>query len=187
MAMRPSFDALTQFAQANLDKRRFLHTLGVAHVALVLAELNGVNREKAATAALLHDCAKQMNREALHHLLASNGDRVEALEFDFPSVLHAPAGAMIARSKFGITDVEVLETIAHHPTGKGNSSPLLMVLMAADYTEPGRCHDGVEAIRVLVRKNLREGLRLILTKKIEHVQSRGNKIHPRAADMLADL
>lgn len=185
--MRPSFDALTQFAQANLDKRRFLHTLGVAHVALMLAELNGVNSEKAATAALLHDCAKQMKKEAMHELLASNSDMVEATDYDFPSVLHAPAGAIIARSQFGITDLEVLEAISHHPTGKGNPSPLLMVLMAADYTEPGRCHNDVEESRVLVRKDLRAGLRLILTKKIEHVQSRGSKIHPRAADMLADL
>ena len=187
MAMRPTFDALTQFAQANLDKRRFLHTLGVAHVALVLAELNGVNSEKAATAALLHDCAKQMKKEAMIELLASNSDMVEPRDFDFPSVLHAPAGAILARSQFGITDGEVLEAIRHHPTGKDNPSPLLMVLMAADYTEPGRCHDDVEMSRALVRTDLRAGLKLILTSKIKHVQSRGSKIHPRAEDMLADL
>ena len=187
MAMRPSFDALTQFVQANLDKRRFLHTLGVAHCALVLADLNGVNSEKAATAALLHDCAKQLNSEAMYDLLASNGDMVEPLDYDFSSVLHAPAGAIIARSQFGITDVEVLEAIRHHPTGRGNPSPLLMVLMAADYTEPGRCHVDVEESRVLVRKDLRAGLRLILTQKIVYLQSRGKKIHPRAADMLAHL
>ena len=146
-----------------------------------------VSPEKAAIAALLHDCAKPMDAPSLIHLLSANNEWVEPDDLEFPQVLHAPAGAVLASREMGVQDQEILEAIACHPTGKECPSPLLQVLMAADFTEPTRHYPEVDEARHLVRQNLREGLRWILNRKISHVRSGGKRVHPRALAMLASL
>ena len=48
-----------------LSYHRMQHTLGVEMVAMQLAKLHGVAEDKACTAALLHDYAKQLSGEEL--------------------------------------------------------------------------------------------------------------------------
>ena len=184
---RTQFYLMTRFAQGLLDNRRFLHTLGVVQASVLLADLNGVSLEKAAVAAMLHDCAKPLDSPSLAGLLSGNSEWVEPDDFEFPQVLHAPAGAVLALNQMGVQDQEVLEAIAFHPTGKERPSMLLQVLMAADFTEPTRQYPGVDEARRLVRQDLREGLRWVLNRKIGHVRSGGKKVHPRTLAMLADL
>ena len=55
-----SFDEIQVSVSQWLTKKRFKHTLGVVESATHLAELYGVDVEKARLAALLHDCAKEL-------------------------------------------------------------------------------------------------------------------------------
>jgi predicted HD superfamily hydrolase involved in NAD metabolism len=187
MSTRLDLDGITRFMARTLDSNRYLHTLGVLQTAVVLAALHGVDAEKAATAALLHDCAKPLDEHQLRQVLASDSQYVEPDDLEFPWVLHAPAAAVVARQKLGVEDCEVLEAVAFHPTGLANPSAVLQVLMAADYTEPTRRFPGVDELRRLVRADLAQGVRVILAQKLEHVRATGRPVHARTAAALQSI
>ena len=60
------------YIKANLKETRFIHTLGVVSVAKKLAEINGVDEEKAEIAALCHDIAKNIPAEELEKIIEKN-------------------------------------------------------------------------------------------------------------------
>ncbi|MEG1408139.1 MAG: HDIG domain-containing protein, partial [Ruthenibacterium sp.] len=54
-----SLDEARKLAKKNLSEKRFIHTMNVKNLAVQLAQNNGVDADKAALAALLHDIAKE--------------------------------------------------------------------------------------------------------------------------------
>lgn len=179
-------DTVIDKLAARLDAHRLHHSLGTFQAAMMLAKANGVDAMRVAPAALLHDCAKGLQQEQLKQL-ASRDPKADPSDFRFPPLLHASAGAVLAHEEFGIEDEEILDAIRVHPTGRGNPSDLLCVLMAADYTEPTRYFPGLEEAREEIRRDLREGLLKVLRLKAEYVISRGKEIHPRIYDMIHSL
>src|SRR5690606_3474821 len=158
---------------------RVLHILGVLQSSLALAELYNVDAEKAARAALLHDCAKHYDREQTMELYKSGKIKLAEEDLDYPALWHGPVGAWLAKTRFGITDADVLDAVEHHTLGHADPSPLLQVIMCADYTEPTRTQPGVQELRVAVRNNLRTGLLAVLDAKIEEIIAKGQKPHSR--------
>jgi len=64
-----------------------------------------------------------------------------------PLVLHAPAGAVIAKQHYGVSDPAILRAIAWHTTGAPGMGHLAMIIFLADYCEPGRHFRGVGRVR----------------------------------------
>ena len=181
------FCRATEILSSRLEKKRFMHTLGVVQTAIQLAARHGGDSWRVSIAALLHDCAK--TDDAVSPLQKWN-ERfgVHAYENSpMPQLLHAPAGAWQAYEEFGVDDEEILDAIAWHPTGHPNPSLTLTILMAADYCEPSRDFPGVEEIRELVRKDIYAGVREILLRKIRFVEERGRKLHPATRETLLSL
>ena len=56
--------------KGRLSEKRYQHTLNVKKMAVKLARRYGVNEEKAALAALLHDAAKEIPKEEMKALMA---------------------------------------------------------------------------------------------------------------------
>ncbi len=174
-----SFAEITTEVQGTQKPDRLLHIFGVLQSSLALAELYGVDTEKAALAALLHDCAKHYGREqtmALHKLGQIN---LTEEDLKYPALWHGSVAAWLAKSRFGITDAEVLDAVEHHTVGHSDPSPLLQILMCADYTEPTRTQPGVQELRLAVRNNLRTGLSAVLDAKIEEIIAKGQEPHSR--------
>jgi len=153
--------------------------LGVVESAVSLAELHGFDVDKAYLAALFHDCAKGLSREELQRMCDEGAYCLTPDDAPFPQIWHGPAGAALARSKYGVTDAEVLEAIEHHTLGTVPLSPTLRVLMAADSTEPTRAYDGVGELRALLRTDFKAGLLQVVRNKVADVQARGRTAHPR--------
>lgn len=180
-------DEITAKLADEISPVRFRHTLGVLHTGLVLAELHQVDANRLQYAALLHDCAKEMGRDELMRYIRSNRLPVSGDDLERPAILHAPVGAHLAETWYGVDDRDVLDAIRHHPTGTSNPSRLLQVLMAADFTEPTRDFDGVEMIRESVRTNLKAGVLQILKRKQEHLEAVGRQVHPGTLNMIETL
>lgn len=119
----------------NLDEERYEHSIGVAQTAFELAKRYGLDTEKAYLAGLVHDCAKCYPKEKLLDIIKNNFD-VEECELINPKTFHAPAGAYVAKTKFGINDEEILSAIRWHTIGKLNMTDFEKVIFVADKIEP---------------------------------------------------
>ncbi|MBB5263777.1 putative HD superfamily hydrolase involved in NAD metabolism [Catenibacillus scindens] len=117
---------------------RFVHTLGVQYTSACLAMRYGADVEKAQMAGLLHDCAKHMKPEKLleksrkHHLEVTHAQERN------PFLLHGRVGAYVARTRYGVTDPEILGAVEWHTTGKPDMTLLEKIVFTADYIEPSR-------------------------------------------------
>jgi predicted HD superfamily hydrolase involved in NAD metabolism len=181
------YDSIVANLESSLPAKRFLHTMGVVHSAVSLSERHGAQMEKTCLAALLHDCAKGLDRQELENLESQGKFAVDGYDREFPAIWHGPAGAYLARTKYGVADEEVLDAIEHHTLGHPDPSLTLRILIAADATEPIRDFDGISKLRQLLRTDLREGVIAVLKEKVEHVKAKGRKPHKRIFETIASL
>ena len=166
-----------------LDTRRYIHSLGTMAAAVLLAPRFGADPGKAALAGILHDCGKCLPQESILAMANEYGwDTGEGGQY--LHILHGEAGAVLARTLYGVTDPEVLSAIACHVTGKPDMSPLDKAVYLADLIEPGRCYGGVAQIQRLVQGDVHGAMILGTEKVIEHVRGRGLPLHPASMDML---
>lgn len=121
-----------------LDEPRYTHTMGVMYTAGSLAKEFDYPVEKAMLAGLLHDCAKCITHEEKIRLCKEHDIEISEAEYANLSLLHAKAGAILARTVYGITDFDILEAIMVHTTGKPYMSFLDKIIYIADYIEPNR-------------------------------------------------
>ncbi len=188
--VREPLVSLTAAMREVLKPRRFRHVIGVELTAVQLAENLGADGPKARLAALLHDCAKYLSLEEQAIWARRDGSTLDPETASM--ILHAPAGAALAREGYGITDEEVLEAIRYHTTGTEDMTLLDEIIWAADIIEPGRDHPAVEKQRSLLfpardQLSFEKGLVLVFNDNICYIQKSGWVLDPatlRARDAL---
>lgn len=163
--------------QGRLGKYRFEHTKRVLKAALELAEINNADLEKVKKAALLHDIAKKLSRTEIKELLDNSGWEIDELEWSLAAVLHAPAGAELARIEYGIDDYDILEAIRYHTLGHPEMGITAQIIYAADFIEEGRNFEGLKEIQKAVKEDLSRGIYLITSSSIKYQINAGNPIH----------
>jgi predicted HD superfamily hydrolase involved in NAD metabolism len=165
--------------KAELKPARWEHTRGVLRTAERLARRHGVDPARARLAALLHDCGKALEREALKRHLKEAG--ADAQERALPALWHAPVGAWRARHVYGCRDGEILAAVRFHSTGAPGQSPLQKLLFVADYIEPGRpAWPELPALRSLARRDLGAAWGQVLKHKLTDLLGRERPLHPRS-------
>ena len=114
-----------------LSQGRWEHTLRVARTALELAACLQLELEegKIETAALLHDCAKdlplgeQLKKAGYFGIVLTSSDLL------CPKTIHGRVAAGIAQHEFGIRDPDILRAIALHTTGGPRMSALAKLIL----------------------------------------------------------
>lgn len=154
----------------SLPERRFQHTVGVMIEAVRLAHLWNADPKKARLAALLHDCAKYMTKRELM-LLSGDDSGITAVQ-------HAFAGAVLARTEFGVADEDVLRAIRLHCTGDYGMTMLDKIIYLADITEQTRDFDGVQHYRKVLKKGADEAMIYALSQTKKRLEAEGAGIHP---------
>ncbi|MCW1927057.1 bis(5'-nucleosyl)-tetraphosphatase (symmetrical) YqeK [Bhargavaea beijingensis] len=160
-----------------LPSGRYQHVLRVTGTAMILADRFGEDKEKAETAALLHDVAKAMTKEELKRIVESEGDPAGVLGFHH-ELWHGPAGAAIAREEFGIRDAEILAAVRFHTTGRAGMSCLEKIIFVADMIEPGRAFPGIEGLRAEAERSLDSALVACSAHNLQYLASVRAAIHP---------
>lgn len=174
-------DELRPIALSYLKPKRMAHVLGTEQTAAKLARQYGVDENEARIAALLHDCTKKLEMDEQLKLCDHYGIELDELERRALKLQHAPTGAAIARDVFGVSDA-VYNAIRYHTTGRPDMTLLEKILYIADYMEPNRDFEGVDAIRAATARSLDEGILLGLTMTMEEMEERGNPIHHMTKD-----
>jgi nicotinate-nucleotide adenylyltransferase len=152
---------------------RRAHSVRVALLAAERAKSLNIDEKKALTAALFHDCAKNLPpcSPLLNGFVAPEG---------VPSpVLHQYAGAYVAENTFGVSDEEVLNSIRFHTSGKENMTELEKLIFLSDMLESGRDFAGIEELRAAFWRGdrLDECLCLSLRYTLQYLQEKGGDIY----------
>ena len=107
---------------------------------------------------------------------------VTVSELENKALLHAKAGAILAKTVYDIEDVDVLHAIAVHTTGEQDMSVLDKIIYIADYIEPGRDKaPNLSMVRKLAYQDLNVCMAQILDDTMEYLHSRGGIVDPTTA------
>jgi len=161
---------------------RLRHIRGTARMARRLATMYGLDSRRCATAAWLHDAARdwpvaRMLGMAMPAWLAAI--RRAYRPWGAP-LLHAPASAAWALERGLCTDAAILMAVARHPTGGARMTPLARMLLVADYCEPTREFAAAGALRMaLTGLTLAQAAARVAREKADHVRVRGGRVHPQ--------
>lgn len=156
---------------------RYKHSYRVMKTAIKLAKKYDVDENKATIAALLHDCGKF---EDSNNLLKRVNDFDIILDNVMKSsieLIHGPLGAMIAREDYNIKDIEILDSIYYHTTGRENMTLLDKIIFIADYIEPGRIFPEVDKVRQLAFIDLDKSIILAMDNTIKYLIDKNSLIH----------
>lgn len=180
-------EELLNQVKEQMTAHRFIHTMGVASTAVILAARFGADPEKAELAGLLHDYCKFWDKSKMQEIM----EREEAipsllLQYD-KELWHAPVGAVVAKQELGVEDQDVLNAIGYHTSGRPGMSKLEKILWLADYIEPGRQFPGVDEVRELAEHHLDAALVKALSNTITFLMKQKKRIYPLTFETYNDL
>jgi predicted HD superfamily hydrolase involved in NAD metabolism len=171
-------EQLMEAVRAQMPERRWQHTLGVMQSAVTLAERFGADPQKAELAAILHDVCKYWPVDKQADVVRAHPELPQdMLEYD-KELWHAPAGAAVARDEYGVSDLEVLDAILYHTSGRERMTMLDKIVCLADYIEPGRDFPQVHKIREIAEHSLEKALIAGFDSTISFLLEQGKRIYP---------
>ena len=170
------------------NPKRRAHSLRVAELAASRAVKLGISEKQAITAALFHDCAKNLTDDSPYlqdFILPTEWGGVPY------EVAHQFAGAYVAEKWFGVTDEDVLNAVRYHTSARPNMSELEKLIFLADMLEEERNYQGVDELRLLFwrEKDLDKCLAEALYQTLLFLEKKGGEIYPltkAAYDFYAD-
>lgn len=172
-------DEIKEKLQQMLTPNRFRHSINTMEVCIRLAGKYGVDAKKAAIAGLVHDCAKDLDKDAVLPICEKYGIIVDEISKSQPKLLHGDIGAHMAREIFGIDDPQILAAIADHTLGRPEMDKLTSIVFIADYIEADRTFEGVDEIREAAEESLERAIVVGIDSTIRHVLKQGKPLHPR--------
>ncbi|MCF0136590.1 MAG: HD domain-containing protein [Lachnospiraceae bacterium] len=173
------------WVEPRIKPARFTHTLGVEQLAVTLARIySPEDYMSASLAALLHDNAKNLPLDVQQYLCNQHYPEME-LRREHSAVFHAFAGAAEARRVFPQASEDIINAIAYHTTGRPGMSVLEKIIYCADYAEANRDpFPELLEVRKVLRQDLDEGLRMILSGTGSYVRAKGKVVFPLTEETL---
>ena len=169
-----------ELVRGRLSDKRYDHTLNVRKMAVKLAKRYGVDEDKAALAALLHDSAKEISKDEMRAIMRAHPELAEGGEERPAPVWHGVCAAILARTQWGVTDEAVLSAIACHTAGKPGMTRLDKILYLADMTS-------AEKLRKLEKKDLDAAMLAALKQTNDFVRSQGKPLDPMSKAAYEDI
>ena len=166
-----------------LTTKRYNHSISVAECAVEISHIYNQDEQEAYLAGLVHDCAKNLNKEQVFSYVDKYNIELDQFEINNINLSHSTLGTYIAKYEFEIDNEDVLNSINSHTTGRANMSLLEKIIYMADLIEKNRSFPGVEELRELVYNNkLDDALLKSLNNTIKIVIDRNQVIHPKTIE-----
>jgi predicted HD superfamily hydrolase involved in NAD metabolism len=166
-----------ELVKVQLTEHRYVHTIGVMETAIELANRFGADEKKAELAAIFHDYAKFRSKEEMKKIIVEQ-ELPSDLLLHNEELWHAPVGAYLVEREAGIKDLEILNAIRFHTSGRPNMTLLEKIIYVADYIEPGRHFPGVEEVRDMAKESLNEALIKAIQNTIVFLMKKKQPIYP---------
>lgn len=181
-----SRNEMMEAVRAEMPERRWTHTVGVMETAVVLAKRFDADPVKAELASILHDVAKYWQTSRMEMIIREEGLPAELLQYD-KELWHAPVGAFVAERDYGVSDIEILDAIRYHTSGREGMTLMDKIVCLADYMEPGRDFPAVHKIRDLAEHSLEAALIAGFDSTISHLLEQGRRVYPLTVMARNDL
>ena len=118
-------------------------------------------------------------------LITASSIETDAAELAAESVLHAPAGMLLAQREFGVQDPEILSAIRCHTLGGDHMRALDELIYVSDFIEPGRADfPGLSEARRLAQTDLHLAARRCAELTAEYLRAQGLEPHPRTLALM---
>lgn len=168
-----------------LSEYRFLHTQNVAKVAIELAKIHKVNPKKAEIAAYLHDYAKEISKEEALNFCDKRNLFLDSMLRSKISLAHGMIGSVMAFEYFGIDDIDILNAIQYHTTGRKNMSDLEKIIYLSDCIEPSRPNfKELEKIRLSTYIDLNKAMLYALNMSKRLNSKKGFTVHKKTIEAI---
>ena len=112
---------------------------------------------------------------------------LDTIQLNSPQILHGPVGAEFCRDHFNIYDMDILNSICYHTTGRSGMSLLEKIIYISDLIEENRNFPGVENIRKTARENLDEAILSACNETIIYIINKNELLHPLTIDLRNSL
>ena len=154
-----SLEQYDEYLKARLSQKRYIHSKNVSEASVMLAKkFGGTDVETARCAGLVHDICKEEPEDVQYTLMMQSSMDVCMEERKAFKVWHGIAGAELLRTKFGVTDEDVLHAIRFHTVGRAGMSNLEKIVYLADMISVERDYPDVETMRKKALESLDEGM-----------------------------
>lgn len=175
------------YLKENLSKKRYNHSVNVANAAVDLARRYGGNTDKAYTAGLLHDIAKEMPVEKQLELIELSELDVSDIEKNALPLYHGIAGAQLVQELFGIKDTDVILAIRYHTVGCKDMPLLSRIIYLADLISEDRDYKDVKKMRKYAEQSLDKAMFEAFRFSIKDSAEKGNLIPQCTLDAYNDF
>lgn len=169
-------DKINLYLKDNLKEKRIKHVKSVVSEAIKLAIHYDENPEKAEIAALFHDMFRSKSVSVLNMYVKHLGLPENIMEN--PNLSHGKIAAEIMHRDYGIDDMDIINAVSFHTTGRAGMSKLEKIIFIADAIEEGRNYPGVEEMRLLAYKDLDRACISSLENTVNYVLTKGEFLHP---------
>lgn len=137
-----------------LTPDRYIHSASVAKLSYEIAEANNLSiKGDCFIAGLLHDIGKKMPMVEQTELMNKHFPQYASIN---PKIYHQFIGFLLAKNDFNIKNINILNAIMYHTTGRANMTDIEKIVYAADKLDPNRGFDGSSLINSL-KVNLNDG------------------------------
>ena len=180
-----NFKRMKKLLKERVPEKRYEHSKRVSKAAEELADIYGVDTDKARMAGLLHDWDKGLTlNEIRRRVMMYDLDIDPVVVSSMPWLLHGPTAAAALKDEFPEIDTDVLQAIARHTSGDRNMTELDMIVYVADLVEPGRKYSNVKEVRrACGRVSLEELYFLAFKNVLQFLVSQNRPVHPETIEV----
>lgn len=135
--------------------KRLKHVLGVKDTAIKLGKKYNLDLDKLEIASYLHDMTKYYSIDENTKVIKENYSNFEYILENFnEKILHAFTAKVLAQTKYGINDIDILDSVENHTIGRPNMSTYEKVIFISDYIEPLRTYESCVKVRAIAEESL---------------------------------
>ncbi|MBQ5631558.1 MAG: bis(5'-nucleosyl)-tetraphosphatase (symmetrical) YqeK [Treponema sp.] len=169
-------DKIKKYVMKSVSKSRYEHSVRTAKTAKKMCSIYGEDPKKGYLMGIAHDMCKNFDEDNLILLAMKDGNGLSDIEKNKPSLLHGRAAAVMLQEEFGIEDKEIIQAVANHTFGCRGMCNLAKILFTADKIEPGRDYITNSYIKKLLKQDLDDVIKTVLSDNISFLKKKGKKV-----------
>ena len=173
-------EGLENFMREHLKPSRYKHSLGVEKMATELATIHGADIEKAAFAGRYHDIAKCFDEDTSDSYIRKY--HIDEKYLGDTALAHSKVAAAILEYEYGVTDVDLLNAVKSHTTGRVDMSLLEEIIYVSDAIEENRNYPELNDLQELARNNLDMACLEIMNFAVQFIIEKGKEVDTDTLD-----